>query len=420
MSPQTNPDRPIVKITLLTAGVLAILGGATMSPALPSIRDQFSDLPNIDYLSRFVLTLPALLIAISAPATGYLVDRFGRMRILLLSLALAGLAGTSGFFVSSFNLLLLGRALLGVGVAGIMTGGTTLIADYYHGPERARLLGLQTGLMGLGGVFMLLLTGVLADIRWNIPFLIHLSALLVLPFVWIYLYEPRRASRCPDDHPPVGEPGTCAGESELRAGRGAESTSEPVAVPVRLLAFLYLLVIFIQINFYIVPLYLPFHLDDLLGASATQSAIAISFMALSYSLSSIFLGKAMARYDRITVMIISFMILAVGYALIPLGAANFVLYVGLVVAGAGLGIVVPSLYVWLASEIPLEIRGRALGGFTTAIFLGQFLSPILSQPLIGTFDIGRTLLIASAIFALSVPLLYFSRQGLRRLGTAAP
>jgi predicted MFS family arabinose efflux permease len=274
--------------------------------------------------------------------------------------------------------------------------------------------------MGLGGVLLLLLTGVLADIRWNIPFLIHLSALLVLPFVLAYLYEPNRDRRCPDDHPPVGEPGTCAAESVMRADQPADASSAPDEVPVRLLAFLYLLIIFIQINFYIVPLYLPFYLDELVGASATQSAVAISFMALSYSLSSIFLGKAMARFDRITVLILSFLVLTAGYALIPLGAANILLYIGLVVAGVGLGIVIPSLYVWLANETPLAIRGRALGGFTTAIFLGQFLSPILSQPLIEAFDIGRTLQIASAIFALSVPLLYFSRQGLRQLGAASP
>jgi MFS family permease len=418
MTSRPNPDRSIVKITLLTAGIMTVLGGPGMSPALPSIRDHFSEVDNIDYLVRFVLTLPALLIAISAPAAGYFVDRFGRMRVLVLSLALAGLAGTSGYFASTTGLVLVGRALLGIAVAGIMTSGTTLIADYYSGAERGRLLGLQTGLMGLGGAVLLIFTGVLADLQWNTPFLIHLVALAVLPFAMIYLYEPQRELRCQDDHPPVGESGTCAAESEIRENHPTPPASL-TAMPVKLIAFIYLLIVFIQINFYIVPLYLPFYLGELLGATAKQSALAISFLSLSYSLASIFLGKALAHRDRISVLIAAFVVLGLGYSLISLGAASFLLYIGLVIAGIGLGILIPSLYVWLANEAPVAIRGRALGGFTTAIFLGQFLSPILSQPLVNVFDLGRTMLIASGIFVAIVPLLYLGRRGLRNLSIAS-
>jgi MFS family permease len=413
-----NPDTRIVKATLLTAGVMTVLGGAPIAPALPSIRDHFSAIENVETLSRFVLTLPAFFIAITAPAAGYLVDRAGRLRILVISLALAGVAGTSGYFMSSLGGVLAGRALLGIAVAGIMTAGTTLIADYYEGAERGRLLGLQTGLMGVGGTVLLTVTGVLADIQWNTPFLIHLAALVVLPFTVIYLFEPEREARCADDHPPVGEPGGCAGEAEIRENPPPEPPP-PAAIPVGLIAFIYLMIVFIQINFYIVPLYLPFYLGDLTGASATQSGIAISFMSLSFALSSILLGKTLARRDRVGVMIGAFLILGLGYGLIALGAATVWLYAGLVLGGIGLGILIPSLYVWLAGAAPVAIRGRALGGFTTAVFLGQFLSPILSQPLVNAFEIAGMIGIVSVIFVLIVPLLFIGRGRLRRLGAVA-
>ena len=76
MKGQRNPDRQIVKVTLLIAGIMTILGGPAMSPALPSIRDHFSNVQNIEYLARFVLTLPALMIAGTALIAGYLVDHF--------------------------------------------------------------------------------------------------------------------------------------------------------------------------------------------------------------------------------------------------------------------------------------------------------------------------------------------------------
>lgn len=390
-----------------------------MAPALPSIRDQFASLDNIDYLSRFVLTLPALFVAIAAPVAGYLVDRIGRMKVLIFSLALAGLAGTSGYFASSMNMILAGRALLGIAVAGIMTSSTTLIADYYFGEERGRLLGLQTGFLGLGATVLLLVAGVLADQQWNTPFLTHLAALAVLPLVVLFLFEPVQDNRCQGDHPPVGEPGACAGESIVRQNTHSEPAAPSLLVPVKLLIFIYFMVIFIQVNFYMVPLHLPFYLGDLLGASATQSGIAISFLSTSYAFSSIFLGKAMARRDRISVMMGAFIFLSLGYSSISLGATTIGLYIGLVLSGIGLGILIPSLYVWLANEMPVAIRGRALGGFTTATFLGQFLSPILSQPLIRAFDLGQTMLIISVLFLLIVPFLFVGQRRLRSLGVPA-
>ncbi len=146
-----DPENIALKITLLAASVMTILGGAFLSPALPTIRTQFGDLANVDFLTRFIITLPALFIAANAPVAGYIVDRFGRMRVLAFSLILAGLAGGSGYIAPTLTTLLIGRALLGIAVAGIMTSTTTLIADYYSGLERAKFLGLQMGLLGISG-----------------------------------------------------------------------------------------------------------------------------------------------------------------------------------------------------------------------------------------------------------------------------
>ncbi|MEM6611059.1 MAG: hypothetical protein AAF652_02180 [Cyanobacteria bacterium P01_C01_bin.72] len=56
---------------------------------------------------------------------------------------------------------MISRALLGLSVAGIMTGVTTIIADYYVGQKRANFMGLQAAFMGLGGVVFLSVGGLL-------------------------------------------------------------------------------------------------------------------------------------------------------------------------------------------------------------------------------------------------------------------
>ncbi len=83
---------------------------------------------------------------------GALIDRFGRLKLMLSSLILYGLAGTSGYFMNDLYSILVGRALLGIGVAGVMTTTITLIADYFEGTERNAFMGLQGAFVALGGV----------------------------------------------------------------------------------------------------------------------------------------------------------------------------------------------------------------------------------------------------------------------------
>jgi MFS family permease len=95
------------------------------------------------------------------------------------------------------------------------------------------------------------------------------------------------------------------------------------------------------------------------------------------------------------------------------------MYPGLILSGIGIGIAFPNMYVWLANSAPLAVRGRVLGGMNTALFLGQFLSPIISQPLVVTYDLERLFMIAAILILALVPILFTSRGRLRAI-TAVP
>ena len=99
-----------VKIVLLLIGTLTVMSGATIAPSIPAMQDYFKAVPNSEYLVRLALTLPALFIALGAPIVGILIDKFGRKPILLFSLALYGIAGSSGFILNSLESMQIGRA----------------------------------------------------------------------------------------------------------------------------------------------------------------------------------------------------------------------------------------------------------------------------------------------------------------------
>jgi MFS family permease len=83
------------------------------------MRQFFASVNNADFVVRLVLTAPALFIAIGAPVVGVLIDKFGRKPLLTVALAIYGIAGSSGLWLDSLGFILVGRALLGMSVAGV-------------------------------------------------------------------------------------------------------------------------------------------------------------------------------------------------------------------------------------------------------------------------------------------------------------
>jgi len=373
-------DSLLVKVTLLATSTLTVMSGATIAPSLPAMRAYFSGVENVDYWVRLVLTVPALFIVIGAPITGLVIDRLGRKPLLVAATLLYGLAGSSGFILSSLGSILVGRAFLGLAVAGVMTSVTTLIADYYLGQARARFMGLQAAFMGLGGVIFLTAGGFLADFSWRLPFLIYLSALIILPFIVLQLYEPRR--------------------SLARTTTQNAHGSNPTQMPVALLILIYGVALLMQIIFYLIPVQLPFYLENLSNASASQSGLAIAFATLFSAFASMMYGQVKARIGFLPIVALTFGLIGIGYIIIGQVDRYEQVLVGLAIAGLGLGLLMPNLTVWLSAEAPDASRGQALGGLTTFFFLGQFLSPLVGQPVSQRVGLGNTYSLAGGLLLL--------------------
>ena len=372
-----------IKATLLLTSTLTVMSGATIAPSLPAMQSHFVNVENSALLVRLVLTIPALFIAIGGLFAGQLIDRLGRKPLLMAATFVYGLAGASGFVLNSLGAILFGRALLGLAVAGVMTGATTLIADYYQGQPRANFMGLQAAFMGLGGVVFLSVGGFVADLNWRFPFLIYLSAWAILIAIAFSLYEPNSSKNEQTDYSPQ------------RHRR----------IPFRVLAMIYGVALFYMVTFYLIPVQLPFYLQSLGSESASASGLAIAASTLASSIASLRYGFVKQHLGFVKIVVLAFGVAAVGYIIIGLSSSyNFVL-LGLVIVGLGFGLLMPNLNVWLSNIVPDALRGRALGGLTTFFFLGQFLSPIVSQPVSNIFGLGQTykvagiaLLIAALVF----------------------
>ena len=359
----SEAPRPATRAALLGCATLTIMAAAIISPGLPEMRTVLGD----DVGVRLALTVTSLAIAVSAPVSGAIADRFGRRPLLVASLLLYAVAGTAGLYAPGLATLIGTRAALGLAVGGITTAVSALITDLFDGPARARFLGLQQAFASLGGVVFLLLAGVLATAGWRAPFWLYAASLLVVPLVLLAVAD----RPAPTDRPPPA-PGGSSGYAGIYA--------------IALLATLV---------FFMVPTQLPFLLAELsvgpalvgvvMAASTASSAVA----ALGY-------GALRGRFGFVPITTGSVVLLGTGWTIVGLTPSLPVILVGVLIGGAGIGLGVPNLTTWLGVLAPPARRGRVLGGLVTAIFLGQFLSPLALAPVVAVLGVASSFVVTGA------------------------
>lgn len=358
------------RLTLLLASTLTVMSGATISPALPAIEAAFAGTAGAATMTRLVLTMPALFIVLVAPFAGAIAARTGKRTLLLAGLVLYAVAGTSGALAPDLVTLLVGRAGLGIAVAFVMTMSVTLIADLYEGPERSRMLGLQAAFASGGGIVFILLGGALAEISWHGPFLVYLASLALIPAVLAAI--PRPAS-----------------------GRPAPATAPdwPVIAPVLVVA------LSVMLAFYLIPVQLPFHLAGRFGVPPVWVGASVATVTLFGFVASMNFGRLRARLAVTRLLTLALAVMAAGYVVIGLATALPVLLAGVALTGLGLGVAMPGLSDWLTARAGVAGRAGAVGALTSAIFLGQFASPLLSQPVAEAWSLEVAYLAGGALMA---------------------
>ncbi|WP_408960623.1 MFS transporter [Natrinema sp. 74] len=376
------PRPRIAQATLLLASMLTIMAGATIAPTLPAIQREFATTPNASILVGLVLTMHGLFIAVGAPIIGSLADRYGRRWLLLGSTVIYAIAGSSGFVLDSLVAILAGRAIMGLAVAGVMVTVTALITDYYEEDRRETVLGRQGAFMSFGGVVLLPLAGVLAEISWRVPFLVYATASLLLPLMVFALPEP-------DRHKPTGDRATSIDELHLTL----------VRFPLGSLALIFALALVSQIIFYMIPVQVPFYLEAQTGASATLVGVALTASTFTGGVVSLLYGRIRTVVSVIAIVALMFSFMSIGFIVIGVSQTFLGVVAGLVLVGAGIGVILPNLNTWIAAITPETVRGRALSGLTSAIFFGQFLSPIVIRPVSETIGLSMTFLSVGVILA---------------------
>ena len=125
---------PVLNIIAL-ATFSAALSARALDPVLPHVAEDFS--VSIATAASFAAAF-AFTFAIIQPALGAFADIFGKARLMVVCLALLGLANILGAMATSFPLLFASRILAGIGSGGVFPISLSLTSDLV-GPEKRQI-----------------------------------------------------------------------------------------------------------------------------------------------------------------------------------------------------------------------------------------------------------------------------------------
>lgn len=194
----TTAGRGVLLATTLASGV-AFLDSSIVNIALPAIgRDLDADLAGLQWtITGYALTLASLILI-----GGALGDRYGRRRVFVFGSVWFGVASVLCAVAPTIELLILARLLQGAGAALLTPGSLAIISATFAESDRAKAIGIWSGLSGVTTIIGPFVGGWLIDAaswRWIFVINVPLIVLVVLA-AWRYIPETRdaRASGAPD------------------------------------------------------------------------------------------------------------------------------------------------------------------------------------------------------------------------------
>jgi len=336
--------------------MMILMGGAAVAPALPAINQAFPGVS--ETIISLIITLPSLAIACTGFFIGAAVDKIGKLPVLAGSLVVFTFAGISGFFLPTLPGILVGRIILGIGIAGIIVTTTSLITDYYEGTARIKVLGYQAAAMGLGILILETSGGLLAGISWRMSFLIYGVGLLILIGTLITMKEPVRKSVQIDHDLPK------------------------VKVPALSIALIYGTLFIGMMLFFQMPTKFPYLISEFTGDSAFVSGLLLGVMGCFSAVVGLFYWRIAGRIHRVMNLALTFILLGCGYCLFSFSTSLAMITVAVVVVGVGNGLLMPTVLSWLGMITPPAVMGKVMGGYGVSLNMGQFVSSFAAVPVL--------------------------------------
>ncbi len=340
-------------IIIVLVSILPMMAVITLMPVVPTLRNHFKDVPFIETLAPFVISAPGLCVALFSPYAGFLADKIGRRKLLIIFSILYGIGGVLPFFVESFSALIAGRLILGVGEAFILTIANILLGDYFEQSRRNTWLMIQSIIGPAFGFFIINGSGQLASIGWQYPFLLYAITLIIPIGAFFFIFEP-----------------------EVKAASVAHIQNGSLPFSKKSLIKVFFTTFIASVLYYVYTLHFSMALDQI-GISDPKEVGSITAVAsLMLPLGAVMFKLLGTKSNKIQFGIM-FTLIGIGLIGVGLSTSLGMAKMSAIIQQTGCGMAIPVLIAYGLRSVPVEYRGRGMGVWSSGFFLGLSTSPFI-------------------------------------------
>jgi len=349
---------PKVYFEMLASSFMLMINMSLASAFLPIFAHELDPsgfliglVSSIWFLSRIFMEIPS----------GFLADKIGRRLILISGLALSSAGALLCSLANVIYVLIVGRALWGLGTGLFFMSSSAIIFDIFHS-GRGRALGTFQSIEFIGSFIGAPIGGFMVSaIGYRGVFIVS-AALAIISFIIAYLSKGLQQI---DAKKLIKYVNLSSLKKVLPGIRNIGLTGVYIGSFSRMF-------ILTGIAGTVLPLYLNLHLNipiEVIG-------IIVSIRTLGIIISTAVSGHLSDRLGRKLIIVTGMLIEALSlYAYTCLSASDFISLAALV-EGFGRGMVLTSLMVLLSEMTPSSLRGSAIGIYRTFMDIGGFIGPI--------------------------------------------
>jgi EmrB/QacA subfamily drug resistance transporter len=383
----------IVFAGLLLGMLLAALNQTIVATALPDI---VADLGGFEHYS-WVFSAYMLASTVTVPLYGKLSDVYGRRPFFLLAIVLFMVGAVVSGLAPSMTVLILGRAIQGLGAGGLIPLAMAVIGDLIAPRERGKWQGLTGAVFGVASVVGPATGGWISDnASWRWAFFVS------LPFGLLALVVVQRGFTMEPSHSDhsIDYTGAALLTAGLSAGLlatvwggtqypwgsaqivgmfvvsaavlvGFVAWERRVREPIlpldlfrnRTFAASQVALFFIGSAMFGTILYIPLFVQGVLGESATSSGAILTPLMLALIGASVLAGQIVSRTGHYkAVLLTSPVVLTVGFWLLSRLDAHSTLHEttrDMIVVGIGLGLGMSTFVLVVQNAVPRSMMGVA-------------------------------------------------------------
>ena len=404
---------------VLAAMALAALDGTAVATALPRIVGELHGFDRVSW----VVTAYLLASTVTIPLYGKLSDLYGRRNLFVVAIVVFVIGSVLCAASQTMVELVIARGIQGLGAGGLIPLAIATIGDLFSPRERGKIQGYTAGLFGVTSVAGPLLGGLLTDhASWRWIFLINIPVGAVALGVVLVAMKIPRSSR----EPRIDVAGSAAmivasscvllalvwGGNQYAWGSAEVLTLLAVGglmcfvfvaaerrapEPIIALGLFRNRVFAIAIAsgsvigaaMYVVTVYIPIYVQQVVGGSATGAGVVLIPYMLGWVGASMVVGRLVTRTGRYKIYpVVGSTVLTVGFVLLSQlgpGASRLHTIAVMVVTGIGMGPLFQTYTVAVQNAVPSSEIGsstaalqyiRSMGG---ALGLAAFAAVLTSR-----------------------------------------